>query len=113
MAEPRPRRTSREDFPRRGEIYLTALDRALGLEIKKTRPALVIQNDVTNRFGRLSQTYEVRSLTATELAAFRKWFADLHLEVRDRQLERAASCKIADLANKSLIDHKRGKSTKL
>ena len=51
MAETRPRRTSREDFPRRGEIYLTALDPALGHEIKKTRPALVIQNDVTNRFG--------------------------------------------------------------
>jgi mRNA interferase MazF len=51
MAETRPRRTLREDFPRRGEIYLTALDPALGHEIKKTRPALVIQNDVTNRFG--------------------------------------------------------------
>ena len=51
MAETRPGRTSREDFPRRGEIFLTALDPALGHEIKKTRPALVIQNDVTNRFG--------------------------------------------------------------
>jgi len=51
MAETRPRRTGRENFPRRGEIYLTALDPALGHEIKKTRPALVIQNDVTNRYG--------------------------------------------------------------
>src|SRR5438309_8651853 len=51
MAETRPRRTGRQDFPRRGEIYLTALDPALGHEIKKTRPALVIQNDVTNRYG--------------------------------------------------------------
>ena len=43
---------SNEDaFPQRGEIYLTSLDPALGHEIKKTRPALVIQNDVTNRFG--------------------------------------------------------------
>src|SRR5438445_4229386 len=46
MAETRPRRTGRQDFPKRGEIYLTALDPALGHEIKKTRPALVIQNDV-------------------------------------------------------------------
>ena len=38
-------------YPGRGEIYLTALDPALGHEIKKTRPALVIQNDVTNRYG--------------------------------------------------------------
>lgn len=51
MAETRSRRTGRQDFPRRGEIYLTALDSALGHEIKKTRPALVIQNDVTNRYG--------------------------------------------------------------
>jgi mRNA interferase MazF len=51
MGETRPRRTSQENYPRRGEIYLTALDPALGHEIKKTRPALVIQNDITNRFG--------------------------------------------------------------
>src|SRR2546427_10730542 len=51
MAETRSRRTGRQDFPRRGEIFLTALDPALGHEIKKTRPALVIQNDVTNRYG--------------------------------------------------------------
>src|SRR3989454_10588478 len=51
MAETRSRRTGRQDFPKRGEIFLTALDPALGHEIKKTRPALVIQNDVTNRYG--------------------------------------------------------------
>jgi mRNA interferase MazF len=51
MAETRSRRTSRKDFPRRGEIYLTALDPALGHEIKKTRPALVIQNNITNLYG--------------------------------------------------------------
>jgi len=51
MAETRSRRAGREAFPRRGEIFLAALDPALGHEIKKTRPALVIQNDVTNRYG--------------------------------------------------------------
>ena len=51
MAETRSRRAGRQDFPRRGEVFLTALDPALGQEIKKTRPALVIQNDVTNRYG--------------------------------------------------------------
>src|SRR5436853_6042099 len=51
MAEIRSRRTGRQDFPRRGEIFLTALDPALGHEIKKTRPALVIQNNITNHFG--------------------------------------------------------------
>jgi mRNA interferase MazF len=37
--------------PKRGEIYLTALDPAVGREIQKTRPALVIQNDVSNRLS--------------------------------------------------------------
>lgn len=35
--------------PRRGEIFLVSLDPAVGAEIKKTRPAVVIQNDVANR----------------------------------------------------------------
>jgi mRNA interferase MazF len=37
--------------PKRGEIYLTALDPTLGREIQKTRPALIIQNDVSNRIA--------------------------------------------------------------
>src|SRR5450631_2913649 len=49
------RRThSKASYPRRGEIYLAALDPALGREIKKTRPALVIQNDVSNRLSDLT-----------------------------------------------------------
>ena len=35
--------------PRRGEIYLVEFDPARGHEIRKTRPALVIQNDIGNR----------------------------------------------------------------
>src|SRR6266581_9578426 len=45
--EERAAKTSRSA----AKIYLTALNPALGHEIKKTRPALVIQNDVTNRYG--------------------------------------------------------------
>ncbi|MDP3948353.1 MAG: type II toxin-antitoxin system PemK/MazF family toxin [bacterium] len=36
-------------YPRRGEIYLVSFDPTLGAEIRKTRPALIIQNDVANR----------------------------------------------------------------
>ncbi len=38
-------------FPRRGEVYLVRLDPTVGAEIKKTRPALVLQNDVANRWS--------------------------------------------------------------
>src|SRR5260370_42463902 len=48
--------------PRRGEIYLTALDPTIGREIPKTRPALVIQNDVSNR---LSEITIVAPITST------------------------------------------------
>jgi len=37
--------------PRRGEIYLVNFDPTIGSEIRKTRPALVIQNDVANRYS--------------------------------------------------------------
>lgn len=35
--------------PRRGEVYLVSFDPALGAEIQKTRPALILQNDIGNR----------------------------------------------------------------
>lgn len=44
---PRPRLA----FPRRGEVFLVSFDPTIGAEIKKTRPALVIQNDVANRWS--------------------------------------------------------------
>jgi hypothetical protein len=57
---------------------------------------------------------EIRNLTTAELATFRKWFIEFDADAWDRQLERdGASGKLADLAKKSLSDHKSGKSTEL
>ncbi|MCE7874206.1 type II toxin-antitoxin system PemK/MazF family toxin [bacterium CPR1] len=39
-------------FPRRGELYWVSLDPALGTEIQKTRPALILSNDVGNEYSR-------------------------------------------------------------
>ena len=39
---------------RRGDIYLCSFDPTVGHEIKKTRPALVIQNDTGNRYSPLT-----------------------------------------------------------
>ena len=36
-------------FPRRGEIYLVSFDPTIGHEIQKTRPAVIVQNDVSNQ----------------------------------------------------------------
>ena len=54
-----PRRRSMEHpqplvRPKRGEVYLVCFDPTVGAEVRKTRPALVIQNDVGNRHSPLT-----------------------------------------------------------
>jgi hypothetical protein len=39
---------------RRGELYLVAFDPTVGYEIQKTRPALIIQNDIGNQYSPLT-----------------------------------------------------------
>jgi mRNA interferase MazF len=36
-------------YPKRGDVYLVNFDPTLGAEIRKTRPALIVQNDIANR----------------------------------------------------------------
>lgn len=38
----------RKVAPRRGEVWLISFDPTIGAEIRKTRPALILQNDVAN-----------------------------------------------------------------
>lgn len=38
-------------YLKRGEIYLVNFDSTIGSEIKKTRPALILQNDIANRYS--------------------------------------------------------------
>jgi mRNA interferase MazF len=54
MATTRHTQAGKTNYPKRGEVYLTALDPTVGREIQKTRPALVIQNDVSNRFSEIT-----------------------------------------------------------
>ena len=37
--------------PRRGDVFWVNLDRVVGTEIRKTRPAVVVSNDSCNRYG--------------------------------------------------------------
>jgi mRNA interferase MazF len=41
-------------YPRRGEVYLVNFDPVIGAEIRKTRPALILQNDIANRYSPLT-----------------------------------------------------------
>jgi mRNA interferase MazF len=40
---------SRGSPPRRGEVWWVAFDPAIGGEIRKTRPAVIVSNDIANR----------------------------------------------------------------
>jgi mRNA interferase MazF len=49
---------------RRGEIYLVVLDPVVGNEIAKTRPAIVVSNDIGNKY---SGTVTVVPLTSRNI----------------------------------------------
>jgi mRNA interferase MazF len=56
------------NWPKRGEIYLTALDPTIGHEIKKTRPALVVQNDASNQYSALTIVAPITSTVRLPLS---------------------------------------------
>jgi mRNA interferase MazF len=51
---------------RRGEIHLVGFDPTIGHEIQKTRPAVIIQNDVGNRYSSLTIVAAVTSRVSSE-----------------------------------------------
>jgi mRNA interferase MazF len=51
---------------KRGDVCLVAFDPTIGYEIKKTRPALVIQNDVGNQFSPLTIVAAITSKVSAE-----------------------------------------------
>ena len=54
IAEPASSKRHRVSAPLRGEIYLCSFDPTIGHEIQKTRPALIVQNDIGNRYSPLT-----------------------------------------------------------
>jgi len=56
---------------------------------------------------------QVQQLSADELAAFRRWFAEFDAEAQDRQIELdAKSGRLDSLAERAREAHATGKSTK-
>lgn len=43
-----------ENYPKRGDLYLVDFDPTIGSEIKKIRPALILQNDIANRYSSIT-----------------------------------------------------------
>ena len=53
--------------PFRGEVYVVAFDPTLGAEIRKTRPALILQNDIANRSSPITIVAAITSKFDEEL----------------------------------------------
>jgi len=68
MAKTRQARTASKGWPKKGEIYLTALDPTVGHEIKKTRPALIIQNDTSNKYSAVTMVAPITSTVRLPLS---------------------------------------------
>ena len=54
-------------YPRWGEVYLVAFGPTLGAEIQKTRPAVILQNDIANRFSRITIAAAITSKISDRL----------------------------------------------
>ena|SRR5438093_2463748 len=56
---------------RRGGVYLVNFDPTVGVEIQKTRPALIIQNDIGNRYSQLTIVAAITSQYEEPLARYK------------------------------------------
>jgi mRNA interferase MazF len=64
----RPGKAAGSTWPKKGEIYLTALDPTVGHEIQKTRPALVVQNNISNQFSAVTMVAPITSTVRLPLS---------------------------------------------
>ena len=61
MSRPSPSAVAEEPLPQRGEVWLVSFDPAVGGEIQKTRPAVVLSNDTANALLNRVQVVPVSS----------------------------------------------------
>jgi len=62
----KPKVTNKTKAPKRGEIWLVNFDPTIGSEINKTRPALIIQNDIGNTYSPVTIVAALTSATPGE-----------------------------------------------
>ena len=60
---------------KRGEVHLAALDPVVGREISKTRPVVVISNDLNNRYSGTVTVLPITSKNLTRIYPFEVFLA--------------------------------------
>src|SRR5580704_3028295 len=58
---------ARKVTPKRGDVFLVNFDPTIGAEIQKTRPALILQNDIANRYSPVTIVAAITSFTGETL----------------------------------------------
>lgn len=53
--------------PHRSDVYLVNFDPTIGSEIKKTRPAVILQNDIANRYSPVTVVAAITSYQGGQL----------------------------------------------
>jgi mRNA interferase MazF len=82
--------------PKRGEVWWVTFDPALGTEIKKCRPAIVISNDVSNKY---LDRLQVVPLTSN----ISKVYASECLVHLDKQTGKALADQIRTISTERLV----------
>ena len=75
-------KAARVIHPRRGQVYLVNFDPTIGSEIRKTRPALILQNDIANRLSPITIVAAITSRYEEPL-----YPTEVHVRPRDGGLQ--------------------------
>ena len=73
----------KEVLPKRGEVYIINFDPSIGSEIKKTRPAVILQNNISNTY---SPTTIVAAITSHKKEK-KRYPTEVFIESKEAHLE--------------------------
>jgi mRNA interferase MazF len=58
---------TRNVMPKRGDIWIVNFDPTIGSEIQKTRPAVILQNDIGNQYSAVTIVAAISSYTGGDI----------------------------------------------
>jgi mRNA interferase MazF len=89
------------DAVRRGDVILVRLDPTEGRELRKTRPAVILSNDVACRFDAVVQVVPVSGIPDRELRPYEARIESEHSGMREPS--RALASQIRTVARHRLL----------